>query len=69
MPVRAKRLDLIPPYLFGEIARLKAAARAEGKDLILTSQPQPQSSIVSTRKQRILRRTATMNPMLAIQSF
>ncbi len=34
MPVRAKRLDLIPPYLFGEIARLKAAARAEGKDLI-----------------------------------
>ena len=29
MPVRAKRLDLIPPYLFGEIARLKAAARAE----------------------------------------
>ena len=34
MPVRAKRLDLSPPYLFGEIARLKAAARAEGKDLI-----------------------------------
>jgi LL-diaminopimelate aminotransferase len=34
MPIRAKRLDLIPPYLFGEIARLKAAARAEGKDLI-----------------------------------
>ena len=34
MPVRAKRLDLIPPYLFGEIARLNAAARAEGKDLI-----------------------------------
>jgi LL-diaminopimelate aminotransferase len=31
---RAKRLDLIPPYLFGEIARLKAAALAEGRDLI-----------------------------------
>ncbi len=31
---RAKRLDLIPPYLFGEIARLKANAIAEGRDLI-----------------------------------
>ncbi|MCX8052746.1 MAG: LL-diaminopimelate aminotransferase [Armatimonadetes bacterium] len=31
---RAKRLDLIPPYLFGEIARLKAQAIAEGKSLI-----------------------------------
>ncbi|MGC8863344.1 MAG: LL-diaminopimelate aminotransferase [Armatimonadota bacterium] len=31
---RAKRLDLIPPYLFGEIARLKAQAIAEGKNLI-----------------------------------
>ena len=34
MPARAQRLDLIPPYLFGEIARQKAAARAEGRDLI-----------------------------------
>jgi len=34
MPQRASRLELIPPYLFGEIARLKAKARAEGKDLI-----------------------------------
>ena len=34
MPARAQRLGLIPPYLFGEIARLKAAARAEGRDLI-----------------------------------
>ena len=31
---RAKRLDLIPPYLFGEIARQKKAALAEGRDLI-----------------------------------
>lgn len=31
---RAKRLSLIPPYLFGEIARLKAQAIAEGRDLI-----------------------------------
>jgi LL-diaminopimelate aminotransferase len=31
---RAKRLDKIPPYLFGEIARLKAKAIAEGRDLI-----------------------------------
>lgn len=31
---RAKRLDKIPPYLFGEIARLKAQALAEGRDLI-----------------------------------
>ncbi len=31
---RASRLDLIPPYLFGEIARLKAQAIAEGKNLI-----------------------------------
>jgi LL-diaminopimelate aminotransferase len=34
MPARASRLGLIPPYLFGEIARLKAKARAEGRDLI-----------------------------------
>ena len=31
---RAKRLDLIPPYLFGEIARLKSEAIAAGRDLI-----------------------------------
>ncbi len=31
---QAKRLSLIPPYLFGEIARLKRQALAEGKDLI-----------------------------------
>jgi LL-diaminopimelate aminotransferase len=31
---RAKRLDKIPPYLFGEISRLKAKAVAEGKDVI-----------------------------------
>lgn len=31
---RAKRLDKIPPYLFGEISRLKAKAIAEGKDVI-----------------------------------
>lgn len=31
---RAKRLDLIPPYLFGEIARAKAEALAAGRDLI-----------------------------------
>jgi LL-diaminopimelate aminotransferase len=30
----AKRLEKIPPYLFGEIARLKAQAIAEGRDLI-----------------------------------
>ncbi|GAB4461258.1 MAG: LL-diaminopimelate aminotransferase [Armatimonadaceae bacterium] len=30
----SKRLDLIPPYLFGEIARLKKEALAEGRDLI-----------------------------------
>ena len=31
---RAKRLDLIPPYLFGEIARLKKQAMDAGRDLI-----------------------------------
>ena len=31
---RAKRLDLIPPYLFGEIAKLKAKALSEGRNLI-----------------------------------
>lgn len=31
---RAQRLSLIPPYLFGEIARLKAQAIGEGRDLI-----------------------------------
>ena len=30
----AERLDKVPPYLFGEIARAKAKAIAEGKDLI-----------------------------------
>ncbi len=30
----AKRLDLIPPYLFGEIRRLKMQALSEGRDLI-----------------------------------
>ena len=34
MPSRASRLDTIPPYLFGEIARAKAQAISEGKDLI-----------------------------------
>ncbi len=31
---RAHRLSLIPPYLFGEIARAKAQAIAQGRDLI-----------------------------------
>jgi len=31
---RAQRLSLIPPYLFGEIAKLKSQALAEGRDLI-----------------------------------
>ena len=30
----AERLSRIPPYLFGEIAGMKAKAIAEGKDLI-----------------------------------
>lgn len=34
MPARATRLDKTPPYLFGEIAKLKAQALAEGRDLI-----------------------------------
>ena len=34
MIARARRLDQIPPYLFGEIAALKRKAIAEGKDLI-----------------------------------
>ncbi|MBQ7257025.1 MAG: LL-diaminopimelate aminotransferase [Abditibacteriota bacterium] len=31
---RAKRLESIPPYLFGEISRMKAKAISEGKNLI-----------------------------------
>lgn len=47
---RAKRLDSIPPYLFGEIAKLKAKAVSEGRDLIDLGigdpdQPTPQSVI------------------------
>lgn len=47
---RAKRLDKIPPYLFGEIARLRAKAVADGVDLINLSigdpdQPTPQPVI------------------------
>ena len=34
MPQHADRLDRIPPYLFGEIAALKAQALAEGRDLV-----------------------------------
>lgn len=34
MVQRSKRLDSIPPYLFTEIARVKAAAFAAGKDVI-----------------------------------
>ena len=47
---RAQRLSLIPPYLFGEIARLKAQAIAEGRNLIDLGigdpdQPTPQNII------------------------
>lgn len=47
---QAKRLDKIPPYLFGEIARLRAKAVADGVDLINLSigdpdQPTPQPII------------------------
>lgn len=46
----ASRLDSIPPYLFGEIARIKAKAISEGKDLIDfgigdPDQPTPQAII------------------------
>lgn len=34
MPARAKRLDLVPPYLFAEIARIKAEAISAGADVI-----------------------------------
>ncbi len=34
MPARSKRLDMIPPYLFAEISRVKAEAIASGADII-----------------------------------
>jgi LL-diaminopimelate aminotransferase len=34
MPIRSKRLELIPPYLFAEISRVKAEALGQGADLI-----------------------------------
>ncbi|MEI6513992.1 MAG: aminotransferase class I/II-fold pyridoxal phosphate-dependent enzyme, partial [bacterium] len=34
MVERSKRLEKIPPYLFGEIARIKQKALSEGKDII-----------------------------------
>jgi LL-diaminopimelate aminotransferase len=34
MPPRAKRLDLVPPYLFAEISRIKREAIASGADVI-----------------------------------
>lgn len=34
MPSRSKRLDLIPPYLFAEMSRIKAEAIASGADVI-----------------------------------
>ncbi len=34
MPARSKRLEMIPPYLFAEMARVKAEAIAKGADVI-----------------------------------
>ncbi|MBN9504375.1 MAG: LL-diaminopimelate aminotransferase [Armatimonadetes bacterium 55-13] len=34
MPQRSKRLDMIPPYLFAEISRIKTEAIASGADVI-----------------------------------
>ncbi|MEZ0326258.1 MAG: LL-diaminopimelate aminotransferase [Fimbriimonas sp.] len=34
MPTRSRRLDMIPPYLFTEISRVKAEAIASGADII-----------------------------------
>src|ERR1041384_1336080 len=34
MPSPSKRLDMIPPYLFAEIARVKREAIAKGADII-----------------------------------
>ncbi len=34
MPSHSKRLDLIPPYLFAEIARIKSEMRQKGEDII-----------------------------------
>lgn len=34
MPARSKRFDLIPPYLFAEISRIKAGAIRSGADII-----------------------------------
>ncbi len=34
MPTRSQRLDLIPPYLFSEISKIKAQAIASGADVI-----------------------------------
>ncbi|HEY0866604.1 MAG TPA: LL-diaminopimelate aminotransferase [Fimbriimonas sp.] len=34
MPTRSKRLDMIPPYLFTEISRIKSEAIASGADVI-----------------------------------
>jgi LL-diaminopimelate aminotransferase len=34
MPTRSKRLDLIPPYLFSEMSRIKSEAIASGADVI-----------------------------------
>ncbi|MBI3912535.1 MAG: LL-diaminopimelate aminotransferase [Armatimonadetes bacterium] len=52
MPAPSARLNRIPPYLFGEMARLKAQAIAEGRDLIDLGigdpdQPSPESVIAA----------------------
>jgi len=49
---RAKRLELIPPYLFGEIAAAKRKAIAEGRDLIdlgIGDPDQPTPSVIIDR--------------------
>lgn len=59
---RAKRLDLIPPYLFGEIARLKKEAIAAGRDLIdlgIGDPDQPTPSVIVDKLYEEARNTDT----------
>lgn len=62
MPIRSKRIDTIPPYLFAEISRVKAELRARGEDVIdlgIGDPDQPTPAPIVEAAQRAVANPAT----------
>lgn len=62
MPSRSKRIDTIPPYLFAEIARVKAEMRAKGEDIIdlgIGDPDQPTPAAIVEAAQRAVQKPET----------